>query len=92
MKLQLSPANENSWFTLTPSEKVKCNGQSISYLDTFYIQNYVLNSFEKPLFYMHVNSANIINDGGESALMELNGSYEPSKFRARLFLDHSHMS
>jgi hypothetical protein len=90
VSLQLSSANENSWFTLTPSEKVKCNGQSISYFDTFYIQNYVLNPFEKPVFYMHVNNADIIKSG-EEAVMELNGNYEPSKFRARLFLDYHHM-
>lgn len=40
---------------------------------------------------MHVNNTDIIK-GGEEAVMELNGSFEPSKFRARLFLDHSHMS
>lgn len=59
MKLQLSPANENSWFTIVPAEKVKCNGQSISYLDSFHIQNYVVNSYEKPMFYMHVNNNDI---------------------------------
>lgn len=63
VSLQLSPANENSWFTIMPSERVKCNGQSISYLDTFNIQNYVLNAYEKPIFYMHVNNSEILKGG-----------------------------
>ena len=39
---------------------------------------------------MHVNSADLIKHGKEMTL-EVNGSFQSTKFRAKLFQDYSHM-
>ena len=45
---------------------------------------------EKPKFFIHVNTLEI-EGSGEEAVLEINGSHEPSKFKARLFMDHNYM-
>jgi hypothetical protein len=86
----LSAPNENSWFILLPREKIKQPGQSVSYLDNFFIQNYVKSTLEKPQFYVHVNNRDLLKVGNVS-VCEVNASFEPSQFKARLFIDHKHL-
>lgn len=57
----------------------------MSYLDSFYLQNHIHDELQKPLFYVHVNETDLISLG-EQAVLEINGSCEPSKLRAKLFL------
>jgi hypothetical protein len=90
VSLQLTPPNENSWFVLTPSEKIKSMGQAISYLDNFLIQNYIKSLLEKPRFFIHVNTRELLKVGNE-AVLEVNASNEPSQFKAKLFADYRHL-
>ena len=73
----LSAPNENSWFVLLPSERIKQPGQSISYLDNFYIQNYVKSRLDKPEFFLHVNNRELLKIGNE-CVCEVNASFEPT--------------
>jgi len=49
----------------------------------------VHSAFEKPQFFVHVNSSDLIRTGDES-ILEVNGSFESTKLRARLYTDYSH--
>jgi len=69
-----------------PSQKIRYLGQSIAYQDTFYL----LNIKEETPFYVHANVAELRKSGAE-ALLEINASHEPSRFRAKLFIDFNHM-
>ena len=73
-----------------PSQKIKRIGESISYQDSFFIENYVTNRLEKPTFYVHINTSEI-KENGEESILEVNGSHEASKIRARLFIDFNHL-
>jgi len=53
-------------------------------LDAFHIQNFIGSDHEKPLFYIHVNNIALTKEAAEH-ILEVNGSYEPTKFRAKLF-------
>lgn len=77
VQLSLTPPNENSWFVLTPSEKIKTMGMAISYLDNFLIQNYIKSLLEKPRFFVHVNTRELLKVGSE-AVLEVNASNEKS--------------
>ena len=88
--MTLSAPNENSWFILLPSERIKQPGQSVSYLDNFFMQNYVKSPLEKPQFYVHVNSRELLKIGKE-CICEVNASFEPTQFKARLFINHKHL-
>ena len=62
----------------------------MSYLDNFYIQNYVKSSLEKPQFYIHVNNRELLKIG-EETVCEVNASFEPTQFKARLFISHGNL-
>ncbi|CDW72551.1 inositol-triphosphate receptor [Stylonychia lemnae] len=87
--LQLKDLCEDSWFCLMPSQKIKFQGQSISYLDSFYIQNFIPDKISKPKFFVHVNTYEIQQEWN-AAVLEMNGSYEASKLKARLFMDYNY--
>jgi hypothetical protein len=52
-------------------------GQAISFLDNFLIQNFIKNIMEKPRFYIHVNTRELLKFGNE-AVLEVNASNEQS--------------
>ena len=62
----------------------------MSYLDNFYILNYVKSQLEKPQFYVHVNTRDLLKIG-KNSVCEVNASFEPTQFKARLFIDYKHL-
>jgi hypothetical protein len=99
--LRLSTACERSWFKLMPSQSIKMIGECISYKDTFYLQN-VQESTE---FFMHVDIRPLkaneedelqLTEGERNQLklqklLDINAGHEPSKFKAKLFIDFNHL-
>eukprot|EP00347_Sterkiella_histriomuscorum_P002968 403366109 len=86
--MQLQEQNNSSWFTLRPSQKIREQGQAVSYQDNFYIQNFDYDhQLDKYQFYVHVSADTLAEENIQ--IVEVNGSNEPSRFKAKLFTDLS---
>ncbi|CDW75428.1 cation channel family protein [Stylonychia lemnae] len=88
--VELSRPNENSWLTFSPSQKIRQNGQSISYQDSFFINNFIQESleYEKPKLYVHVYTQKFTSENLNKTI-EINGNNEASRLKAKLFIDYT---
>eukprot|EP00347_Sterkiella_histriomuscorum_P015845 403355467 len=81
---QILPLNENSLLSISPSDRLRQNGQIILYQDAFLFQNFIDPFVSKQAQYVHVNLTNLMKDH-QKAILEVNGSSDTTPFKARLF-------